>query len=419
MPTDFTYSSATAVTNGGFKQDYTEPFSTIDTKVLTIAEGQVKYAIMPFTIEQDMYLKFRSKVKLSEPLTFNYQVSNLDNSVAYYIKNHTALGNGKTEIIETVMFLAKGSYNLKMRLMTTPGVFVLGVTEIFELASMYDLESFDKGVHVLLGDSWLEIVGIYERLVERLPNATFLNFGVGGNDIDRITRRFIGTATDADIKNDPATYGDRKDATLLPVIDYTWVIDGTNDYNAGVTSAVFLPKMQDLMNYIIDRGAKPLIFTSSVGDIDTATNFTLSREYADIYYNLQYPTGAEEGTFVPTIAGTTTAGAHTYNIQEGVYRKINKTVTFALRVRMSVKDVAMDGSVQILGLPYGAAITTPVSLSNVVNVAFGTGLQLVAQVETNAKISITKLTSTSGVVADASDVANETMFYIAGTYPTA
>jgi hypothetical protein len=147
------------------------------------------------------------------------------------------------------------------------------------------LKTFDKGVHLLLGDSWfaLELASPYlqSRLKERLPNATFINFGVGGNQIDNLLRRFKGTATDTDVNDDLKRYGDRKNVTLIPEIDFVWVMSGTNDYIAQTTSTDFKGSMDELMKEIIKRGAKPLIFTASVGQVGVGTNFTLSKEYAD------------------------------------------------------------------------------------------------------------------------------------------
>ena len=67
----------------------------------------------------------------------------------------------------------------------------------------------------------------------------------------------------------------------------------------------------------------------------------------------------EEGTFVPTIAGGTTAGSNTYSVQTGFYTKIGDRVFFNIDVALSSKDAAMAGNLKINGLPY-----TPNSTSN-------------------------------------------------------
>lgn len=63
----------------------------------------------------------------------------------------------------------------------------------------------------------------------------------------------------------------------------------------------------------------------------------------------------QQGTFTPTIAGATTAGAQTYAVQTGSYTKIGNRVFFNLRVALSAKDAATAGNVEIRGLPYTAS----------------------------------------------------------------
>ncbi|HEX7726426.1 MAG TPA: hypothetical protein VF410_07700, partial [Rhizomicrobium sp.] len=63
----------------------------------------------------------------------------------------------------------------------------------------------------------------------------------------------------------------------------------------------------------------------------------------------------EEGTFTPTLAGSTTAGSHTYSHQTGFYTKVGRLVTFSAYVALSAKDAAMAGSLSINGLPFTMA----------------------------------------------------------------
>lgn len=77
----------------------------------------------------------------------------------------------------------------------------------------------------------------------------------------------------------------------------------------------------------------------------------------------------EEGTFVPTIAGATTAGVQTYAVQTGFYTRIGNRVYFNLRVVLSAKDAATSGNLIINGLPFTSSATasnfSPLSVSNV------------------------------------------------------
>lgn len=58
-----------------------------------------------------------------------------------------------------------------------------------------------------------------------------------------------------------------------------------------------------------------------------------------------------EGTWTPTITGSTTPGTQTYVFQTGSYERIGRQVTVRFGVAISAKDGAMAGNVQITGLP--------------------------------------------------------------------
>lgn len=60
----------------------------------------------------------------------------------------------------------------------------------------------------------------------------------------------------------------------------------------------------------------------------------------------------EEGSWTPTIAGSVTAGTQTYDIQLGRYIRIGNLVFAWFRARMSAKDAATSGNLQIAGLPF-------------------------------------------------------------------
>lgn len=64
----------------------------------------------------------------------------------------------------------------------------------------------------------------------------------------------------------------------------------------------------------------------------------------------------EEGTFTPTIIGTTTAGTGTYDIQIGRYTKIGNRVYFNLRLLWSAHTGT--GSLGATGLPFTSNATT-------------------------------------------------------------
>lgn len=60
----------------------------------------------------------------------------------------------------------------------------------------------------------------------------------------------------------------------------------------------------------------------------------------------------EEGSFTPTIAGTTTEGNNTYSVQVGRYVKIANRVFFDITLALSTKDSNMSGDIRIKGLPF-------------------------------------------------------------------
>ena len=124
----------------------------------------------------------------------------------------------------------------------------------------------------------------------------------------------------------------------------------------------------------------------------------------------------KEGTFTPTLAGTTTAGSNTYALQVGSYTKIGNRVFFTVAINLSAKDPAMAGNVRIAGLPFtsnsGVSFTlVNVNTSNVTLAAgvstFGavfassTFLSIVlgASVAVSSSLSATALTNTSEIYA--------------------
>ena len=60
----------------------------------------------------------------------------------------------------------------------------------------------------------------------------------------------------------------------------------------------------------------------------------------------------EEGTWTPTIAGSTTAGSQTYSVQVGRYVKIGLWVNVGASIALTNKDVASAGDLRVNGLPF-------------------------------------------------------------------
>ena len=68
----------------------------------------------------------------------------------------------------------------------------------------------------------------------------------------------------------------------------------------------------------------------------------------------------EEGTFTPTIEGTTTAGVGTYSTQIGKYTKIGDMVYIIISLAWSAHTGT--GTLAIKGLPFSALDQTPLSI---------------------------------------------------------
>lgn len=121
-----------------------------------------------------------------------------------------------------------------------------------------------------------------------------------------------------------------------------------------------------------------------------------------------------EGSFSPTIIGTTTAGVGTYNSQVGRYTRIGDTVFFHARINMSAHTGT--GNMVIGGLPFTSQNVTGLTPS----VTFGlvSGLTLPADscisgdIQPNSTQITLYSTSTAGGAVSSSALAIDTAFVI-------
>lgn len=116
-----------------------------------------------------------------------------------------------------------------------------------------DVSALNSGKHIMLGDSWFSSEGIYQRLTEKLGNASITNFGIGGNTSAMLLERF-----------------DRQVGNQNP--DVVWLIAGTNDYYRGVSVETFKANMQKLIAKVNALGAKAMVFDSSVAPLMSGSN---------------------------------------------------------------------------------------------------------------------------------------------------
>ncbi len=122
------------------------------------------------------------------------------------------------------------------------------------------------GRHVLLGDSWFDQPNHLEaRLNQKLPSATIINQGIGGNTTQDLVDRFDNDVT----PNSP---------------DTVWILAGTNDYWQGVTAAQYKSNLQTLIDKSKAIGAEVIIIDSSVGAGTGATGID-NHQQSDEYVN--------------------------------------------------------------------------------------------------------------------------------------
>lgn len=187
--------------------------------------------------------------------------------------------------------------------------FAVSRIEIVRLTST--VRTLDRGVHVLLGDSWFSETGFAERYAERLPNATIINKGVPGNTATGLFLRF-----DTDVRPYDPTF------VVVNV--------GTNDVAGGVTPESFFVSCGIISQYIQSIGATGVFFNGSVGapsNPDFGDLLTPSRNYAFLEDYLaatpDYQSGAE--TFRLPILETVGPGS-TVRMVLPVF--VQKSVTF-------------------------------------------------------------------------------------------
>lgn len=144
------------------------------------------------------------------------------------------------------------------------GRFEVGKCEFVKVTD--NINDLNRGKHVLFGDSWIDRGHIYDRLVERLPNATFVKKGNAGYASDQLFDVF-----DAQVPvHKPNT---------------VWLLCSTNDFFRDYTIDKFNFEMGKIKEKIFDIGANCISWDSTVGsndDPDTSyrDNLALSRQYA-------------------------------------------------------------------------------------------------------------------------------------------
>jgi len=132
-----------------------------------------------------------------------------------------------------------------------------------------------SGTHVFLGDSWFGDQSLVDRVQARVPSATVINKGIGGNTLCDLLARF-----DADVTpNQPK---------------FVWITSSINDYYRNVTQAEFYDRMKELIGKVQGIGATAIVLDAAPGQpgsfaettTDNADLFIRSQRYAAQVQNL-------------------------------------------------------------------------------------------------------------------------------------
>jgi len=145
--------------------------------------------------------------------------------------------------------------------------------------------------------------------------------------------------------------------------EYGPVLTGTGTVSAAADGTAALPGIafaSDLNTGIYRPGADQLAISTNGAErvrTDSSGYLRLSATSPGIQFNGDTAAANalddyEEGTFTPTIIGTTTAGTATYTGQAGKYTKVGNLVTCLIYLNYSGGTGA--GNLRIAGLPFAA-----------------------------------------------------------------
>lgn len=123
----------------------------------------------------------------------------------------------------------------------------------------------------------------------------------------------------------------------------------------------------------------------------------------------------EEGTFTPTIDGTTTAGVGTYDDQSGKYAKIGNFVFVIILLKWTAHTGT--GNMQISGLPFTNTDKHSASVSNPVNLTLNAGNLLTSYVAlSSTRIDLTQYPTGGGADSAVAMDTNATIRVSAGYF---
>jgi hypothetical protein len=220
--------------------------------------------------------------------------------------------------------------------------------------------------------------------------------------------------------------------TALPVANGG---TGITSFGTGVATWLGTPSSANLAAAITDEtgsgalvfGTSPTIASPTITGTGTAAFGNLSYTGTLTGNGLTFPATQvpsanantlddyEEGTFTPTIVGTTTAGTGTYTTQVGTYTKIGRLVH--AKVALTWTAHTGTGNLQINGLPFtpgAGGLGRSVGSLQIANIVY-TGTHLQAYVfDSSTSISLAQVSSgaaEAGIAMDTSATVYVTVAY--------
>jgi|TARA_R110000850_G_scaffold276498_2_gene418736 hypothetical protein len=127
----------------------------------------------------------------------------------------------------------------------------------------------------------------------------------------------------------------------------------------------------------------------------------------------------EEGTFTPTIFGSTTTGTPSYSSQVGDYTKIGDRVLFNILVQLSSGANTLGGDVKIGGLPFTAGSqSSPCSIGQAANLIITSGTSLACEVKSSSSFINMLVFDSGGGTTNLipAEITGNTLIRIAGQY---
>tara|TARA_R110000787_G_scaffold276641_1_gene385621 strand:- start:111 stop:923 length:813 start_codon:yes stop_codon:yes gene_type:complete len=250
-------------------------------------------------------------------------------------------------------------------------------------------------------------------------NTTGGGFSVGSNGFTQIAKQGVDSADPVLILNQTGPDGE-----IL-----RFYKDGTSVGSIGVTGGSIIFGRGDTALAVNDGldSVYPINSTGAVRDAAIDLGRTAHR-FKDAYLSGGVYLGGvgaanklddyEEGTWTPTVTGSTTAGAFTYAIQEGKYTKVGNLVNVSIAIQVTATATSPVGDVQITGLPITIANQFPsFSVGWSQNITFSEQLSAYGEA---TSITLRSLTSAgSGSNLGGGDIGSNFYLFISGTYQSA